>query len=189
MQTPQAEAGSMCDAMGWGWMLDFVSGTTIVKHGGAINGQLSSFEFIPSLGYACTVLTNGEEGGREARDTIAARCLRHFTGLERTPPAPDPSLAATAPEYAGHYRQRLAELYVTCDDDTLMVQERQPAWRAAIEPRDVDPPPFAVKLYAPGRGVVITGSRAGERCEFLRGDDGRIAWLRWDGRLSARIDD
>jgi CubicO group peptidase (beta-lactamase class C family) len=189
MQTPQAVAGSMCDAMGWGWMLDEVGGHRIVKHGGAINGQLSSFEFVPSLGYACTVLTNGEEGGREARDTIAAACLERFTGLRRELPEPDPSLVPSLGGYAGHYRQRLAELYVTVEDGALVVQDRQPAWRAAIEPRDVDPPPAHVKLFAPDRGVVIDGAHRGERCEFLRGDDGAVAWLRWDGRLSARVDD
>jgi CubicO group peptidase (beta-lactamase class C family) len=186
MQSPQAEAGSMCDAMGWGWMLDDVGGVRVVKHGGSINGQLSSFEFAPSIGYACTVLTNGETGGREARDTIAAACLEHFAGLERTLPEPDPALEATVGDYAGTYRQRLADLELTAGDGRLWVQERQPAWLAAIEPRDVDPPPSPVALFAPDRGVVLAGSRRGERCEFIRDTGGRIAWLRWDGRLSAR---
>jgi CubicO group peptidase (beta-lactamase class C family) len=189
MQTPQATAGSMCAAMGWGWMLDTVDGQRLVKHGGSINGQLSSFEFAPGLGYASTVLTNGEEGGREARDTIAAACLKAFAGIERRPPAPDPSLEGTVAQYGGHYRQRLAELHVTAESGTLSVQERQPAWLAAIEPREVDPPPSLVKLHAVDAGVVLNGSRKGERCEFIRDEAGSIRWMRWDGRLSVRLDE
>jgi CubicO group peptidase (beta-lactamase class C family) len=189
MQTPQAAAGSMCDAMGWGWMLDDVGGHRIVKHGGSINGQLSSFEFAPGLGYACTVLTNGESGGREARDTIAAMCLKRFAGLERAMPERDPALDGTLRQFAGHYRQRLAELHIEAGPGALTVYDYQPAWLAAIEPRDVDPPPSPVVLFAPERGVVTEGPRRGERCEFLRDEAGAVAWLRWDGRLSARIGD
>ena len=189
MQTPQAAAGSMCEAMGWGWMLDTVGGQQLVKHGGSINGQLSSFEFAPGLEYACTVLTNGENGGREVRDKVAAACLKAFTGIERPAPEPDPKLAAEASQYAGRYRQRLAELEVRAEGGTLVVQERQPAWLAAIEPRDVDPPPSPVGLFAKDAGVVTEGSRAGERCEFIRDEAGEIRWMRWDGRLSVRLVD
>jgi hypothetical protein len=185
MQTPQSEAGSMCESMGWGWMLDTVGGERLVKHGGAIFGQLSSFEFVPSKGYACTVLTNSESG-REARDTIAVACLREFTGLERTLPDGDPALAASGGELAGRYVQRNAELEVTATTDGLLVRDRQPAWLAAIESREVDPPPSPVQLFAPDRGVVTGGARRGETCEFARDADGRVTWMRWDGRISLR---
>ena len=186
MQETQAEAGSMCESFGFGWMLDTVGGHRLVKHGGSINGQLSSFEFIPSLGYACTVLTNCD-AGRDVRDTVAARCLELFTGLERTLPEPDPSLVRSLPELAGSYKQRMVELEVMVDSDSLVLRDRQAAWIAAIEPRPSEPPQSVLKLFAPDRAVVISGAHRGETAEFLRDGAGKVAFMRWDGRLSARI--
>jgi CubicO group peptidase (beta-lactamase class C family) len=187
MQTAQAEAGSMCESFGFGWMLDTVGERRLVKHGGSINGQLSSFEFIPSLAYGCTVLTNCDSG-RDVRDTVAARCLKLFTGLERTLPAPDPSLTPSLSELAGSYKQRMVELDVAVQGDALVLQDRQAAWIADIEPRASNPPPSLLQLFAPDRAVVLSGAHRGETAEFLRDGAGKVAWMRWDGRLSARID-
>ncbi|MCA9831453.1 MAG: serine hydrolase domain-containing protein [Dehalococcoidia bacterium] len=186
MQSKQAEAGSMCEAFGFGWMLDTVGGEQLAKHGGSINGQLSSFEFIPALGYACTVLTNCDTG-REVRDTVAAACMEHFTGMKRTLPAPDASLTGTLREFVGRYKQRMVELEVKAEGDTLWVHDRQAAWIAALEPRAVDPPPAPMQLFAPDRAVVTEGAHRGETAEFIRAGSGQVAWMRWDGRLSARI--
>lgn len=187
MQAMQAEAGSMCESFGFGWMLDTVGGERLVKHGGSINGQLSSFEFIPALGYACTVLTNCD-GGREVRDTVAAACMEHFTGLKRSLPAADPALAGTLPELAGTYKQRMVELDVTVERESLWVHDRQAPWIAALEPRNADPPPAPMHLFAPDRAVVTAGAHRGETAEFIRDGTGNVAWMRWDGRLSARIE-
>ena len=185
MQDTQAEAGSMCDSFGFGWMLDDVAGRRLVKHGGSINGQLSSFEFIPELGYACTVLTNCDTG-RDVRDTVARACLAHFTGIERIFPKADPALNPTLAGLAGHYRQRMVELDVEAAADSLFVHDRQAAWIAALEPRAVDPPPSRLQLFAPDRAVVVEGPHQGETAEFLRDEQGNVTFMRWDGRLSAR---
>jgi hypothetical protein len=116
-------------------------------------------------------------------------CLKQFTGLVREMPGRDATLDGRLGEYAGHYRQRLAELHIEAGPDGLTLYDYQPAWLAAIEPRDVDPPPSPVVLFAEDRGVVTGGPRRGERCEFIRDGSGAVAWLRWDGRLSARIGD
>lgn len=185
MQETQAEAGSMCEDFGLGWMLDTVGGRRLVKHGGSINGQLSSFELIRSLGYACTVLTNCDTG-REARDTLAAGCMKRFTGLERSSPAPDPSLVPSLGELAGRYEQRLVELELVVSGDTLVLEERQAAWIAALQPRTVSAPRSVLQLFAPDRAVVVVGARRGETAEFLRNGAGAVAFMCWDGRLSAR---
>lgn len=186
MQSQQAEAGSMCESFGFGWMLDTVGGERLAKHGGSINGQLSSFEFIPALGYACTVLTNCDSG-REVRDTVAAACMEHFTGLKRTLPEPDDSLTGKLSEFVGRYKQRMVELHVKAEGETLWVHDRQAAWIAALEPRATNPPPAPMRLFAPDRAVVTDGAHRGETAEFLRDRDGQVAWMRWDGRLSARV--
>jgi hypothetical protein len=41
-------------------------------------------------------------------------------------------------------------------------------------------------LYAPDQFFVIDGPMKGSRGEYLRDDQGRVAWLRIDGRIRYR---
>jgi CubicO group peptidase (beta-lactamase class C family) len=61
MQRPDVR-GQLGDWFGIGWWLNNSSGEMVVSHGGATNGQMSAFWFVPSLGVACTILTNAEKG-------------------------------------------------------------------------------------------------------------------------------
>ena len=186
MQTPHRDGGSVCAKIGLSWEIDYAeSGEAIVKHGGAINGQLSAFEFVPSAGYACTVLTNAESG-REAKTRVSAACLERFAGLRRPLPAANPALAASAPDYAGLYLQRIFELRIEARDGQLIIHESTPErYRRGIQAEP--PPPMRAALFAPDRAVVLDPPHAGETCEFLRDPNGAIALMRWDGRLSRRV--
>jgi CubicO group peptidase (beta-lactamase class C family) len=182
MQQPQRAAGSMCDAIGISWMLDDAGeGHRLVKHGGSTNGQLSSFELVPSCGFAVTVLTNAD-AGRTTRQTIADACQRHFLGFDKPelPLATDhrPELS----EYGGDYLATLVALTVTVDQsDALIVTER-----ALVDVADKPAgEPARLGFVAPDRAVITNGPRKGERVEFLR-ERGAVAWLRWDGRIARR---
>ena len=174
MQSRQAAAGSMCDHIGISWMLDGEGADRIVKHGGATNGHLSSFEMLPERGYAVTVLTNSDSG-REARQTVADACRRHFLKSEAKLPAADPALAAGATQYAGIYRAVLATLRVTIGPDgrASVVDETPERQFAERRLRPLPPEPAPIAFYAPDRAVVLEGSHRGERCEFLRDAGGR----------------
>jgi CubicO group peptidase (beta-lactamase class C family) len=184
MQRSHAEAGSMCDAYGLGWMLVDHDGARLVKHGGATNGFLSSFELFPDLRFACTVLTNADSG-RELRNSVAAFARRELLGLpdkqwiERAPP--DDAL----PDYVGVYRAALATCRVEIDDGALQLMP-QSNRRADQALQPLPATPARLSFYTTDRCIVLSGPHAGERCEFLRDDDGHIAWLRWDGRLAKR---
>ncbi|MGI8926077.1 MAG: serine hydrolase domain-containing protein [Tepidiformaceae bacterium] len=183
MQTPQAAAGSMCEAIGVSWMLDMVAGEAVVKHGGATLGQLSAFELVPGRGYGCTVLTNSDSG-RGLRPTVADACLRHFTGLRRELPVEDRSLRPAA-ELEGTYVATLATLEVRLAEGWLTVREMRTADnRPGQVPEGTPPMPLA--LIGPDRAAVVEGPRRGEGCEFVRDPGGRVRWLRWDGRLAGR---
>ena len=186
MQTPQAVAGGMCESIGVSWMLDGKGDDRMVKHGGATNGHMSSFEMFPGHNFAVTVLTNSDTG-RTARNTVADACKRHFIGWEA------PEVAAMAPqpdlaEYAGTYQATLATLEVERGPAGLIARDTSPQ-RQFAERRHQPLPSEAVDLVFVGQDatVITNGPHAGERSEFLRGTDGRIEWMRWDGRIARRL--
>lgn len=188
MQLVQRPAGSMCEAIGISWMLDWAAPTErLVKHGGATNGHLSSFEMIPGRAFAVTVLTNSDTG-RETRQTIADRCQEHFLGFGKPDPvaiAPPRDLA----EYAGTYQSVLARLEVVAEGRSLSVSDTSPERGfAERRHRPIPLPPAQLVFTASDATAVLDGPRKGERAEFLRGPDGRIAWMRWDGRIARRLE-
>lgn len=183
MQQPHADAGGMCDQFGLGWMLSDHAGHRLVKHGGATHGFLSAFELWVGHDFACTVLTNAD-AGRELRDTVAAAARRHFLGIaDAEPPTVPPPREALA-DYAGTYRAPLATCTLAVVDDSLQIRVQD-----AARPGSQPPPPAPaarLSFTGPDRTVVADGAHRGERCEFLRDEDGHIVWLRWDGRLARR---
>ncbi len=185
MQSTQAEAGSMCDSYGLGWMLSDHAGHRLVMHGGATNGFLSSFETYPDDGFGVAVLTNSDTG-REARNTIAWKAREHFIGLADPVYTETPVSESILSAYIGEYRAMLATSHVTVIDGVLHLQALQPV-RTNRMHQSLPDPPVPLAVYAPDRTVVLHGSHRGERCEFIRDADGRIAWLRWDGRVARKL--
>ena len=188
MQEVQRPAGSMCESIGISWMLDWAGpGERLVKHGGATNGHLSSFELVPGKGFAVTVLTNSDTG-REARQTIADRCQEHFLGFGK----PDP-LAVEPPanleEYTGIYQSVLARLEVRNHSGSLVVTDATPERGFAERRHRPIPLPAAPLAFTkPDETAVLAGPRKGERAEFLRDATGAIEWMRWDGRIARKIE-
>ena len=188
MQRPQRAAGSMCEFIGLSWMIDEAGGGhTLVKHGGATNGHLSSFETIPTAGFAVTVLTNSDTG-RETRQTIADRCQEHFLGFAKPDPVPVAPPANTA-EYTGVYQAVLARLELTADGTGLLVTDTTPGRQFAEQRHQPIPlPPAQLAFTGADTTAVLTGPRKGERAEFLRGPGGAIEWMRWDGRIARKLE-
>ena len=187
MQRVQRPAGSMCESIGISWMLDEAgSGQRLVKHGGATNGQLSSFEMIPSKGFAVSVLTNAD-AGRETRQTIADRAQRLFLGFDKPEPRPAQGLSPDMQEYEGVYHATLEHLQVTAHDTQLRIVGTPPP-RFVVEPnlRPLPSPPATLSFTGVDAAAVLDGPRKGERVEFLRDSAGRIEWLRWDGRIARK---
>ncbi len=188
MQTPQAEAGSMCAHVGVSWMLDTIDGVRIVKHGGATNGHLSAFELVPARRFGVTVLTDSDSG-RELRQTVAEAIREHFTGIRRPEIVPAAGLPGDASEYIGRYEATLADLTVQNRDGGLEVAEGPPAKaRARGAQVPFDTPAEPIVFVAPDRAVVAQGPRRGEGCEFLRDSSGAVGWMRWDGRVARRVE-
>jgi CubicO group peptidase (beta-lactamase class C family) len=189
MQRPQAEAGTLADAVGIAWLLRFVDGTTLVSHGGTTPGQQSAFTTVPDHSFAVTVLTNSTRGG-ELHRAVVDWALEHYIGVERRVPDPMEVPRAGLAAYAGRYRVEStgAELRVVARGGELVMKSPRP--QATANGRRLPAPPdMHMRLYAPDRAVGTNGIYAGTRSEFLRGPTGRVAWFRFGGRIHRRLPD
>ena len=187
MQRVQRAAGSMCESIGISWMLDHAGdGHRLVKHGGATNGHLSSFEMIPSKGFAVSVLTNAD-AGRETRQTIADAAQRLFLGFDKPAPQEAKGLSPDMAEYEGAYHATLEHLQVSARGTQLQVVGTPPP-RFVIDPllQPIPLPPATLSFTGVDAAAVLDGPRKGERVEFIRDAAGRIEWLRWDGRIARK---
>ena len=118
------------------------------------------------------------------RDTVAAFARTAFLGLADKRWTEQKMPADALVEFTGDYRAMITTSSVAVRNGSLQLTPHQNL-RTGRDASLPDPP-VRLAFYAPDRTVVMEGSHAGERCEFLRDGDGRIAWLRWDGRLARR---
>jgi CubicO group peptidase (beta-lactamase class C family) len=185
MQSPLFPTDSMGNAVGLTWMLGEVGGVRVVRHGGSTFGQRAVLLLAPSHHFAIALLTNSESG-ETLHQEITRWALEEYLGavdpelvpLERTP-------TELAP-YAGRYRAPLSELVVNVRDDGLVLQAFP---RSTDGEMTASTPPVRLGFIGPDRFVVLDPPRGSRRGEFLRGADGSIAWLRYDGRLHAKQTD
>ena len=197
MQSDLAPAGTLADSVGVSWLVKDVGGVRTVAHGGNVsNLHLSTFLMVPSHGFAVTVLTNALAGRLVAND-VERWALERFAGARESLPSPLSPTPALG-EYAGTFASKLStvevavngrHLYLTSRyniDESALSDEEKTMVRALVSARAK---PLKLALYQPDRAVVVNGSSAGSRGEFLRTTAGqRWDWLRWGGRLHRRVD-
>jgi CubicO group peptidase (beta-lactamase class C family) len=181
MQVPQRAAGSLCDEVGLSWMIDHHAGVTLVHHGGTTNGYQADLRLAPERGLAWVMLTNAEH--HHQLDRAIRECLLGPDPLEPHAPTAD-----ALDEYAGHYESVLADLDVVVDGGALRLDVSLPR-RALWNADDAVPPPASTRLVFrdADRVQALDAPYTAHRGEFVRGDDGQVAWFRWDGRLARRM--
>jgi CubicO group peptidase (beta-lactamase class C family) len=188
MQSRPGPGGTLLaelEGMGVTWMLrPTAEGPRIVQHGGNWPGQSSGFMMVPERGFAITLLTNSIGGEALATALFGEDwALRTFAGVSNPPAEPQHlSRAALAP-YEGEY----AAVSIGIDgthyknDFTL---------RAADGRLRVDGPITAAAFAFYRDDYVLDldekGNPTGARSNFVRGADGKVAWLRAHGRLYRR---
>ncbi|HEX6990215.1 MAG TPA: serine hydrolase domain-containing protein [Bacillota bacterium] len=183
MQSPVVEAaeGQM---MGLGWMLSDAGGLRFVSHGGATNGQISAFWMVPGRRFALTVLTNADRG-TALNEAVSEWVREHLLGIPRREPQPLELGREALAAYAGRYVQaatgQVWELLLT--GDGLVLQLHPGDLGAVTETPPPPPPPMPVAFEAPDRLYIRDGLYRGVRGEFLRDEQGRIAWFRLGSRI------
>lgn len=185
MQSPLVNA-NLDRQMGLSWILREINDVQIVLHGGATNGQLSAFLFVPSRQFALTILTNADRGAA-LNEEVTAWALKHYLGLV----APEVGhLTLTAEEmevYTGAYDAQLDRLELYLEEGQMMVRMiPKGGFPYQDSPPGQTPPPSRVAFYAPDRIIALDAPLENLRAEFLRAEDGRILWLR-TSRLHKRL--
>ena len=188
MRKALAPAGSMADAIGVTWLLEKVGGARVVKHGGSVNGHMSEFLLVPAERFGLTVLTNGSRG-HELGKVVIDWALAEVLGVRR----PEPTFRAISDklsrELTGRYDvSAMGHYEVTADGDGLLLTYTPSARALQQDPElaSTVPPPMSLGLVGKDRAVVRGDFNAGSRVEFLRDDDGNVAFLRTSGRIYRR---
>jgi CubicO group peptidase (beta-lactamase class C family) len=194
MRAPRVPRDNAGGTMGLTWFLQDLAaagggpGARRVAHGGATRGQLSAFLLVPELGFALTVLTNANRGGQLLTE-VTKWAQRHYLGLAEPEPEPLALSEAELAPYAGRYAGALvtadAELRVRDGGLVLQVVPKGGFPKPGTPPPPA-PPPVRAAVCAGDGLVALEPPLQDARGDFLRGPDGRIAWLRFGARLLAR---
>ncbi len=183
MQTPSVN-GANGAQHAVSWFVQNLAGTTMLRHGGATNGQMSEFFLIRELNFAWTILTNAEKG-RALNAELNAFIQQNILGLQE-PESEHLELSATELEpFLGSYREQSmgAIIELKLENDSLM-RHVIPGDYSGVSNIVTPPPPDARCTMISGeRLLVLEGDAKGTKPEFLRDKNGAICYLRSSGRI------
>src|SRR5262249_46354048 len=154
-------------------------GVPVFQQGGSWGGQTSDFFFVPDRQFAMTVLTNSTGGSRLMAELgRSGGALTKFCGLRNPPAEPKPQPGARRKDYEGHYKGLVIPPDGPPDKIVELQAERKAGDGGLRATGDLE---FSLAFYRDD--YVLTTDPDGEvkRSDFLRGADGKIAWLRDGG--------
>ncbi len=182
MQSPLVEAG----VRGWvglTWFMQEWDGVRVIGHDGGTIGQIARLRLAPARDFALVMLTNASRGGALVEE-VTRWAFARYLGLAEPERVPQPRTPEQLASFAGHYVSTARVVDLALREGTLTMQSHDSERvRAQMENPAPPQPPFAVAFYAEDRIVATDGPFTGDTAEFLRNQDGSIAWLRVGGRL------
>jgi CubicO group peptidase (beta-lactamase class C family) len=179
MHAPRIAAAPSFGSVGITWGVDDSTGIRLVHHGGGTRGQISLLVLAPARRTVLAIVTNHQRGG-ELTEAARRVVVEALGGVVQMPIA----VVLDPAEYLGVYRTPLMDVELAAVEGGLqLVIRNRGGFPAEDSPPMPDPPPYPVAFSERDRLYVTDGPGAGGEAEFLRGADGRIAWLRLGGRV------
>jgi CubicO group peptidase (beta-lactamase class C family) len=173
--------------IGLAWRIRDIGGVRHVFHGGFTYGQLSFFTLVPQRKFGFALATNSLNGALFARE-VGRDLLAKFLGNDEPEPQEIMLDRSRMLEYCGRYSAASSDLELTVEERRLKVQPRPKGGFPTQEtPPGPTPPPFRVGFVGSDRIAMVDPPMTEAQGEFLRRADGTIAWLRWAGRIHARL--
>ncbi|MBT9165581.1 MAG: D-alanyl-D-alanine carboxypeptidase [Chloroflexi bacterium] len=186
MQTPMLSATGI-SMMGLSWFIDAVEGTEFIKHGGGTNGQITAFTISPAKKFAYAAFTNSSRGDQLCQDVFKV-AVKEYLGVSWPGAVPLSLPEERLTAYVGRYDSAMAVCDINLRDGGLILQvTSKGGFPTPDSPPPPSPPPVRIALYDKDRMVVLDQPMKDARGEFLRNQDGNIAWLRLGGRIKARV--
>jgi hypothetical protein len=169
------------DGVGVNWQLRTLDGVRIVEHGGDSATHHAKFLMVPERDFAFVLLTNSP-GGSLLRKQLTPWVLEHLLGL-REPPRPTIAVSESGlDEYTGAFGIR----GLVNDMRVFRVGQGVGMQRFGLD-GTLDPTTYGMRFYAPDRAALSGGDEDANLLDFLRSDDGRVSWVRHNGRLVERV--
>jgi CubicO group peptidase (beta-lactamase class C family) len=182
MQTPIVPAANG-EFMGISWFLREVDQLRVVRHDGATNGQTATFQMVPARHFAIVMLTNSNRGSELIRPVVK-KAFESFLGIVEREPEPIPASQAQLIQYAGRYEGAAEDLQLEMSAGALTLTViPKGGFPTPDAPPQPAPPPTKLALCGPDRALAMGEPFSGDQAEFLRSADGKLAWLRFGGRV------
>jgi CubicO group peptidase (beta-lactamase class C family) len=183
MKTPQLRKNSTDDEMGAGWHLRKVGGIQTAAHGGTLNGHCLLVELVPSRNLAFAILTNHTDGWRLVQDVEAAI----LKGYESVALGPSQRIGHRGVNEAMTFHSK--ELATPPNfDQYLGTYRRPPNGNVVVRHEDgrLIIGGATVAFYGPDVAYATAGAYVGSPYEFIRTSDGKVGWVRVNGRIARK---
>ncbi len=185
MRTTAAPKAGSDLSMGLTWHLGKAGNLEFAEHGGGTNGQISHLRLIPSRRFALAIVTNSGAGSN-LNAVVLRAVMEAYFGVPTVLPERITVASGDLAEFAGTYRRQFADVVITADGDALKFEARpkMPGLDGRVPPAG---PPQRLGFYAKDKLLRLDGPGKGQPAgEFVRGADGKVAWLRMS-RILRRV--
>jgi hypothetical protein len=140
---------------------------------------------VPSRRFALAIVTNSGAGSNLNAAILRAVMDTYFEVPNALPERITVASGDLA-EFAGTYRRQFADIVITADGDALKFETKpkMPGLDGRVPPTG---PPQRLGFYAKDKLLRLEGPGKGTPAgEFVRGPDGKVAWLRMS-RILRRV--
>jgi hypothetical protein len=142
--------------------------------------------FVPSRGFAMTLLTNSVGGGQLANELFADDwALRRFAGISNLPALPQYLTPAALAPYEGQYTAQAIDVSGELVETVIELRGHNGrlAGTRAVGGETTD---FGLAFYRPNFALDLDGAGkpTGSRSDFIRDAGGRVTWFRTHGRIN-----